>query len=71
MLYRKTAIRYEHFHEAKPHYAKHLRIWGEAGTMSRGKYQNVGKGGTPMIFFGYVKNHTKNVILCTILIPGA
>ena len=30
----KTATRYKHFHEANPCYAKHLRIWGEAGTLS-------------------------------------
>ena len=35
----EPATRYEHFHEAKPCYAKHLRIWGEAGTMSMGKKQ--------------------------------
>ena len=38
----KTATRYEHFHEAKPCYAKHLRIWGEAGTVFMEKN---GKGG--------------------------
>ena len=30
----KAATRYEHFHEAKLHYAKHLRTWGEAGIVS-------------------------------------
>ena len=37
----KIATRYKDFHEAKPCYVKHLRIWGEAGTMSMGK---MGKG---------------------------
>ena len=40
MLNRETATRYEHFHEAKPHYAKHLRIWGEAGTVFTGKRES-------------------------------
>ena len=35
----KTATRYKHFHEAKPHYAKHLRICGEAGTVSTEKME--------------------------------
>ena len=39
MLNRKTATRYEHFHKAKPHYAKHLRIWEEAGTLSTGEME--------------------------------
>ena len=38
----KTAIRYKHFHEEKPCYAKHLRIWGEAGTVSMEKNGKVG-----------------------------
>ena len=33
----KAATRYEHFHEAKPHYAKHLRKQGVAVTVSMGK----------------------------------
>ena len=33
----KTATRYKHFYEAKQCYAKHLRIWGEVGTVSMGK----------------------------------
>ena len=33
-LNRKAATRYEHFHDAQPHYAKHLRIWGESGMVS-------------------------------------
>ena len=56
----KAATRYEHFHEAKPHYAKHLRIWGEAGTVSMGKNGKVSNRGTPMIFISYVKNHTRD-----------
>ena len=35
----KTATRHKHFHEAKPCYAKHLRIWGEAGIESKGKME--------------------------------
>ena len=54
----KTAIRYKHFHEAKPHYAKHLRKWGEAGKVSKGKNGKVANRGTHMIFIGYAKNHT-------------
>ena len=42
MLNRKTATRNEYFHEAKLCYAKHLRIWGEAGTVSMGKNIKVG-----------------------------
>ena len=37
MLNGKMATRYGHFYEAKPSYAKHLGIWGEAGTVSMGK----------------------------------
>ena len=33
----KEAIRHECFYEAKPCYDKHLRIWGETGTVSMGK----------------------------------
>ena len=33
-LNKKAVTRYEHFHEAKPYYANHLRIWGEAGAVS-------------------------------------
>ena len=33
----KAATKYKYFHEAKPHYARRLRIWGEAGTVSIGK----------------------------------
>ena len=33
----KTATKYEHFHEAKPCYAKHLTIWGGTGIVSMGK----------------------------------
>ena len=53
----KTAMRYEHFHEAKPPYAKRLRTWREAGTVSMGKNGKVGNRGTPMIFISYAKNH--------------
>ena len=66
----QTATRYKHFHEAKPHCAKHFRIWGEAGTVSMGKNRKVGKRGTHMIFISYAKNHAKTVIICTILILG-
>ena len=38
----KTAIRYECFYEAKLCYAKHLRIWGEACTVSMRKNGKVG-----------------------------
>ena len=55
-LNKKAATKFEHFHEAKPHHAKHLRIWGEAVTVS-GKKGKVGNRGTPMIFIGYAKNH--------------
>ena len=33
----QTVTRYEHFHEAKPRYAQHLRIWREAGNVSMKK----------------------------------
>ena len=46
-----------HFYEAKPCYAKHLSVWGEAGTVSTGKSRKVGNRGTSMIFIGYAKNH--------------
>ena len=36
----KTATRYEHFHEAKPFYAGHLKIWGEAGMVSTEKWKS-------------------------------
>ena len=36
-LNEKAATRYEHFHEAKLHYAKHFRTWGEAGKVSTRK----------------------------------
>ena len=38
----KIATRYKHFYEAKPCYAKHLIIWGEANTVSMGKNRKVG-----------------------------
>ena len=57
ILNRKAATRYEHFHEAKPHYSKHLRIQGEAGTVSMGENGKVRNRGTPMIFISYAKNH--------------
>ena len=44
----KNTISYEHFHETMPCYPKHLRIWGEAGTVSMGKNMKVGKRGIPM-----------------------
>ena len=56
----KTATRYEHFHEAIPHYAKHLWIWGKAGTVSMSKNGKVVNRGTPMIFIGYDKNHARD-----------
>jgi hypothetical protein len=30
----KTATRYEHFGETNPAFSKHLRTWGEAGTLT-------------------------------------
>ena len=53
----KAASMYEHFHEANPCYAKHLRIWGEAGTVLQGGNGKVGNRGTPRIFIHYAKNH--------------
>ena len=47
----KTATRRKHFYEEKPCYVKHLRIWGEAGTVSTGKNRKVGNRGTPMIYW--------------------
>ena len=44
----KTAT--EHVYETTPHYAKPLRIWQEAATMSMGKNRKVRNRGTPMIF---------------------
>ena len=48
-----TATRYKHFIEAKPCFAKHLRIWREASTVSTGKVET-------MIFIGYAKNHARD-----------
>ena len=59
-LNRKTATKYEHFHETKQCYAKHLRIWGETGTVSRGKNGKVGNREIPMIFIGCSKNHSRD-----------
>ena len=59
-LNRKTATKYERFHEAKPCYAKHIRIWGEAGTVSMVKNGKVGNRGIPMIIIGYAKNHARD-----------
>ena len=56
----KTATRYGHYHEAKPHYANLLRICREAGTVSMGKTGKVGHRGTPMIFIHYAKNHARD-----------
>ena len=56
----KAATRYENVHDAKPHYAKHLRLCGEAGTVSTRKNGKVGNRGTIMVFIGYAKNHTSN-----------
>ena len=55
----KTA-RYKHFHETKPCYTKHLRIWGEAGTVFMRKNGKEGNRGTLMIFIGYAKNHARD-----------
>ena len=55
-LYILTATRYENIHEAKPCYAKHIRIWIEAGV-SMGKHEKIGNRGIPMIFISYTKNH--------------
>ena len=41
----KAANRYEHFYKAKPCYAKHLRKWGEVGTVSMGKNGKVDNRG--------------------------
>ena len=46
--------------EAKPCYAKHLRIWGEAGTVSMAKNGKGGNRGIPMIFIGDAKIHAGN-----------
>ena len=53
----KAAIRYEDFHELKPCYAKHFRIWGEAGTVSTRKNRKIGNRETPLIFIDYAKNN--------------
>ena len=45
----KAADRYEHFHETKPIYAKHLRIW-EKLVQYQWENWKVGNTGTPMIF---------------------
>ena len=55
----KTRI--EHFQGKLPAFAKHLRTWGEAGTVKMGKDGKVGDRGATMMFIGYANDHTGNV----------
>jgi hypothetical protein len=59
----KTATRYEHFGNANPEFSKHLRTWGEAGTVTlktKGT-SKVGDRGIACIMVDYSSNHTGDV----------
>ena len=49
--------RIEHFGMKIPGFAKHLRTWGEAGTIKTGKDGKVGDRGATCMFIGYANNH--------------
>ena len=40
-----------------PHFAKHLHIWGEAGTVKLPKNGKVQPRGVTCVFIGYAANH--------------
>jgi hypothetical protein len=56
----KSATRYEHFLGENPKFVKHLRTWGEAGTvkLKTKATPKVGDRGEQCMMVGYAPNHT-------------
>ena len=61
-LNNKEMTRYEHYGEAIPKWANHMRTWGEAGvvTLKSNATPKVGNRGKTCIFVGYSKMHSGN-----------
>lgn len=59
MVDNKLATRFEHWRGTNPSFAKHLRTWGEAGTVkTRGKMTpKLADRGTQCMFVGYALDH--------------
>ena len=55
----KTATRYIHWGGESPKFAKHLRTWGDAGTVkvATGKAPKLNNRGATCIFLGYALDH--------------
>jgi hypothetical protein len=53
----ETKTIFEHAGIAIPSFVKHLRTFGEAGTMKKGKDGKVGDRGITMMFVGYADGH--------------
>ena len=53
------ATQYEHCTGSNPRFAKHLRVWGEAGTVTiKSKTSpKISDQGVPCIFVGYAPEH--------------
>jgi hypothetical protein len=56
-----TKTRVEWYGKAIPKFAKHLRTWGEAGTVKSGKDGKLGDRGITMIMVGYANHHDGDV----------
>ena len=57
---RKTLTRYEYAGHEIPKFVKHLRTFGEAGTVKDKKDGKVGDRGITMVFVGYANSHAGN-----------
>jgi hypothetical protein len=59
----KTATKYEHWCGKNPEFAKHLRTWGEAGTVKvkTGTTPKLDDRGVQCMFVGYALNHAGDV----------
>ncbi len=55
-----SKTRYEHAGFKIPKFVKHLRTFGEAGTVKNGKDGNAGNRGITMVFVGYADEHAGN-----------
>ena len=56
-----TKTRVEWYGKAVPKFAKHLRTWGEAGTVKSGKDGKLGDCGITMLMVGYANHHDGDV----------
>ena len=56
---RKNMTRVEHHQGELPDFATHLRAFGEAGTVKKGKEGKVGSRGVTIIFVGYAKSRRR------------